>query len=101
MQITLQEIKSYLKVENDEDDTLINNLIIAAKEHCKVFLGRPIDEEEMTDENRWTVPETVRIAIYMLVAHWYENRGVMADKLSGEIAYSVSALLWPYRLITF
>lgn len=101
MQITVEEVKNYLKVENDEDDNLISSLIIAAMQYCEVFLGRPITEGKMTDENRWEVPEPVRIAIYMLVAHWYENRGVMADKLSGEIAYSVSALLWPYRLITF
>lgn len=101
MQITLQEVKNYLKVENNDDDNLINSLLTAAIQYCEVFLGRPINEEKMTDENRWEVPEMIKIAILMLIAHWYENRGVIGDKLTGEIAYSVSALLWPYRLITF
>jgi uncharacterized phiE125 gp8 family phage protein len=47
-----------------------------------------------------TVPEPLRHAIRLLVAHWYENRGVVAA--SGEIALlpqSVAALIAPYRVL--
>lgn len=101
MQITLEEIKNYLKVEHNEDDALIDSMILAAVKHCEAFLGRPLSEQNMTQEEMWTVPETVKLAVLMLVAHWYENRGVVLNKTTGEIAYSVSALLWPYRRIAF
>ena len=44
------------------------------------------------------VPEPLRQAIRMLVAHWYENRGLV----SGEVAMlpaSVAALIAPYRVL--
>lgn len=47
------------------------------------------------------VPEPLRQAIRMLVAHWYENRGVIAA--SGEVASmpaSVSSLIAPFRVLS-
>jgi len=47
------------------------------------------------------VPEPLRQAIRMLVAHWYENRGVIAA--SGEVASmpaSVSSLIAPFRVMS-
>jgi uncharacterized phiE125 gp8 family phage protein len=45
------------------------------------------------------VPEALRQAIRMLVAHWYENRGLIA--IGSEIAVlpqTVAALIAPYRV---
>jgi uncharacterized phiE125 gp8 family phage protein len=47
------------------------------------------------------VPAPLRQAIRMLVAHWYENRGVIAA--SGEVAampQSVSSLIAPFRVLS-
>jgi uncharacterized phiE125 gp8 family phage protein len=46
------------------------------------------------------VPEPLRQAIRLLLAHWYDNRGIAAA--SGETAArpaSVSALIAPYRVL--
>ena len=42
-----------------------------------------------------TVPETLKHAIAMLVAHWYENREVIGKPES--IPYGVESLISPYR----
>ena len=47
------------------------------------------------------VPEPLRQAIRLLVAHWYENRGIVAA--GGEVAVlpqSVAALIAPYRVLS-
>lgn len=47
------------------------------------------------------VPEALRQAIRLLVAHWYENRGLVA--VGHEIAVlpqTVAALIAPYRVLT-
>ena len=47
------------------------------------------------------VPEPLRQAIRLLVAHWYENRALIAA--SGEVArvpYSVAGLIAPSRVIS-
>ncbi|MEJ0076009.1 MAG: head-tail connector protein [Alphaproteobacteria bacterium] len=46
------------------------------------------------------VPEPLRQAIRLLVAHWYENRGLIA--VGSEVAVlpqSVAALIAPYRVL--
>ena len=47
------------------------------------------------------VPEPLRQAIRLLVAHWYENRGLMADVDKGVVLPStVAALIAPYRVLS-
>ena len=47
------------------------------------------------------VPEPLRQAIRLLVAHWYENRGLIA--VGGQTAVlpaTVAALIAPYRMLS-
>lgn len=53
-----------------------------------------------------SVPIPMRLAIYQLVAHWYENREAVFDPMlaatnpaNENVRYRVSALLSPYRII--
>jgi uncharacterized phiE125 gp8 family phage protein len=44
-----------------------------------------------------SVPEPLRQAIRLLIAHWYENRGVTAA--ASPLPVNVSALIAPYRAL--
>lgn len=44
-----------------------------------------------------SIPQNVKQAILMLVAHWYKNREAAGVKDDPEIPFSVSALLWQER----
>lgn len=47
------------------------------------------------------VPESLRHAIRQLVAHWYDNRGLIAaDAESAVMPASVAALVAPYRVLS-
>ena len=47
------------------------------------------------------VPEALRQAIRLLVAHWYENRGVVAvGETVATIPATVAALIAPYRVLS-
>ena len=47
------------------------------------------------------VPEPLRQAIRLLVAHWYENRGVVAvDQAIAVLPQTVAALIAPYRVLS-
>ncbi|ALC92065.1 hypothetical protein AM500_21400 [Bacillus sp. FJAT-18017] len=99
--ITLEDAKSYLRDTPPEDDKFIKDLLIkAARSFCETKLKRPLLAEKMTDETRWDIPEEVIVAMYMLIAHWYENRGVLG-RVEGEIAFSVNALIGPYKFHSF
>jgi uncharacterized phiE125 gp8 family phage protein len=46
------------------------------------------------------VPETLRQAMRLLVAHWYENRGLIATGTQiAALPASAAALLSPYRIL--
>lgn len=67
----------------------------------KLAAGIEIDLSAGYGDAADDVPEPLRQAIRMLVAHWYENRGVVAA--SGEVASmpaSVSSLIAPFRVLS-
>ena len=47
------------------------------------------------------VPEPLRQAIRLLVAHWYENRGLVATGTTiAVLPATVAALIAPYRMLS-
>jgi uncharacterized phiE125 gp8 family phage protein len=46
------------------------------------------------------VPEALRQAIRLLVAHWYENRGLVTAGTSTVLPQTVAALIAPYRVLS-
>lgn len=45
------------------------------------------------------VPEPLRQAIRLLIAHWYENRGLVVDA-AAALPETVAALIAPYRILS-
>jgi len=93
--ITLEELKNYLKVENTEDDSLINDLLESACEAAENFMG-----QDFTGE---TVPKTVIKWIKKRIAKDYEIRteGMVKQRLgdeSIEIVREDYSDLTPYRI---
>ena len=68
--ITLKEAKEYLRVDGDEEDTLITSLIAAAQEYLKNATGKTFDNTN----------ELARLFCLVLVVDWYENRTYIAGK---------------------
>ena len=87
MSISLEEIKIYLKVDGDEENTLITSMIITAEEMCEVILRYPIKELK-------ELPETIKQAVYYAVANMYEER----EKTNIKDVFEVKKrLLFSYR----
>lgn len=71
--MNVDELKLYLRIDGTEEDILIQGLQLAA-------------EEYMTNAgvNKDYTKELYKLAIKLLVSHWYENRSIVgkADKLA-------------------
>ena len=65
--ITLKEAKNYLRVDYDEDDRLIQNLLLTAK-NLVMDVGR-MDEDAFARNE-----DTVRTAMLFSLGYLYENR---------------------------
>ena len=91
--LTLQETKDFLRVEGDDEDTLISSLIITAKVLTEDVLRRPLTEFE-------ELPDPIRQAMLIIVGTLYEERQVSKDKTGVDIKETldlVRQMLFGYR----
>lgn len=88
MIIPLEEVKLYLRVDGDEENTLITNLISAAEDICEGILRHPLADFD-------PLPETVKQAVMYIVANLYEKREEVDMK---DVLNIVARLLFAYRI---
>jgi len=67
MVITLKEMKNYLRVDFDDDDMLLRNIMESAQKIC-MDVARTEDEDVFEEE------PMARIAVMYAVAYLYEHR---------------------------
>jgi hypothetical protein len=70
--ITTAEAKSHLRVDITDDNDYIDSIVI---------------------------PKPIKQAMLLLIGHWYENREATAFNVNRELAFSVNALLYPYKVL--
>ena len=87
MTVTVEEMKSYLRVDFEDDDALIENFISAAKKQC-------MDIHRTDDEAHLDAAENGKIAVMFSVAYLYEHR-VEADHRAMDL--TLRALLFGSR----
>lgn len=87
MTISLDEVKLYLRVDNNEEDELITSFIFTIEELCEGILRRPLVEFV-------TAPETVKQAILYGVGCLYEQREIADMK---AILVFLKSVLFSYR----
>ena len=78
----LEEIKNYMRIDEDYDDNLINSLIEAAN----IYM---INAGVKNFEN-----DLYKLAIKMLVLHWYENRDVvLIGSISKNLEFTMKNII--------
>ena len=66
--VTLEEMKNYLRVDDDDDDVLIGDMITAAERQCMDILRTDSEEDLKAAQNG-------KIAVMFTAAYFYEHRG--------------------------
>lgn len=88
MILTVDEVKAHLRVQYDEEDAYIESLITqaqaAAEEYCRITFAPP-------------VPETARLAVLLMVSHFYENRDNPDKQIYLTMRMAFENLLYPHR----
>ena len=80
--VTLAEIKTYLRIDGGEEDTLLAALIPIAREHCENYLNAGLPAE---------VPTPMKLALLVLVCHFYEQRAGEEGEARGWIGHGEMA----------
>ena len=88
MILTIEEVKAHLRIQHDEEDDLIEGFIAqaeaVAEDYCRV---------QFED----TAPEPVRLAVLLMVSHYYENRDNPDRQVYMTMRIAFENLLYPYR----
>ena len=90
--LTLEESKLYLRIDSDDEDTLITSLNKTAQEMVEDILRYKLTEFD-------TIPETINQSMLYIVSTLYESRQVgnaNAIKMD-ELIDTVRRMVEPYR----
>lgn len=104
MIVTLEDMKAQLNLTDDignADDALITGKIEAAQNHIERLLGFSI-EATFGGAGQDAIPPALMQAVFMLAAHWYENREASLVGVSGQyIPHGVWEIVNEYREYSF
>ena len=67
MTVSVKEVKTFLRVDHNEDDTLIRSYIYAAESLC-------LDVMRTDDRTKLKSEKNAKVAILYAVAYFYEHR---------------------------
>ena len=88
MIVTVDEVKTHLRIQYDEEDAYLTSLIAqaqaAAEDYCRVSFEDG-------------APEPVRLAVLLFVGFYYENRDLPDRTTYGTMRIAFQNLLYPYR----
>lgn len=87
MTVSVKEVKTFLRVDHNEDDTLIRSYIYAAESLC-------LDIMRTDDRTKLKSEKNAKIAILYAVAYFYEHREEADYK---ALTLSLRALLFGSR----
>lgn len=75
-EVTIEDLKEYANVDNDYDDRIFNNILLASKAYIKSYTG--LNEEQLDNK------EDLTIALMILCNEMYDNRiyAVENDKVN-------------------
>ena len=96
MIVTVDEVKTHLRIEHNEEDSYIEGLIkqaqAEAEDYCRVSFEEPDEEGNIPD-----VPEPVRLAVILMTSFYYENRDIPDMTTYKATRMAFDNLLYRYR----
>lgn len=90
MIVSVDELKSHLRIQHDEEDSLLESLLLQAQAAANDFCRTEYDTE---------APEPVRLAVLLMASHFYENRDNSDKAAFMTMQMAFHALLYPHRVI--
>ena len=88
MIVTVDEVKTHLRIEDDDEDMYLESLISQAQAVAEDLCRTQFSE---------AAPEPVRLAVLLFVSHYYENRDNPDRAVYGTMRIDFENLLYPYR----
>ena len=88
MVLSVSEVKTHLRIEQDSEDDLLASLIAQAQAAAEDFCRVSFED---------CAAEPVRLACLLFVSHYYENRDNPERTVYTVMREAFENLLYPYR----
>ena len=83
MEPNLTNLKSFLRIDFNDDDAYITSLIDISKDYIKEQTGV-----------KYTYKDSVyNQAVFLMVQHFYDNKTIMTEKAVNEIPYTLTSMI--------
>lgn len=92
--VTLQELMAQTNAL-PEDATLLELYADAAEEQIEVDINRPLSE--LIPEGESSYPKKIKLAVFLLVGHWYRNREAFSTVEMKEVPKTYNTLVASFR----
>ena len=92
--VTLQELMAQTNAL-PEDATLLELYADAAEEQIEVDINRPLSE--LIPEGEDSYPKKIKLAVLLLVGHWYRNREAFSTVDMKEVPKTYNTLVASFR----
>ena len=92
--VTLQELMAQTNAL-PEDATLLELYADAAEEQIEVDINRPLSE--LIPEGGNSYPKKIKLAVLLLVGHWYRNREAFSTVEMKEVPKTYNTLVASFR----
>ena len=79
----LEETKMWLRIDQEDEDELIQMLILSAENYLKNATGIDYDSEN----------KLAKLFCLILITDWYENRELIGHKVSDKVRFTVQSML--------
>ncbi|MDT8900067.1 head-tail connector protein [Anaeroselena agilis] len=81
--LSLEDVKLYLRVDSDDEDALLQDLMDGAIGYMQRMTGKVYDPADGV----W------KMAVKYLCSHWYENRDSAAAGRDARVDHTIDALI--------
>ena len=88
MVLTAEEVKAHLRIQYGDEDAYLEGLIRQAQAAAEDFCRVAFDD---------IAPEPVRLAVLLMISHYYENRDNPDKQVYLAMRLAFENLLYPYR----
>lgn len=104
MALSIDECKVQCRIDGDDpgDKQLLEIYIGAARRKAQSYTNRQLYDDALptNDPDGLVIKDDVKLALMLLVGHWYENREpVNIGNIVSTLPFGFESLLEPYRFI--
>jgi len=99
LSMDLETLKAHCNVTGNADDAVLTRLLDAAQRQIERMLGYALDDQDELPDG---VPADLEHAIYLLAAHYYENREASVIGVNAApLPLGVTEVIAEHRRYTF